>query len=107
AMRAGQTVILPSHILSEVEALCDRVAILRAAELLEIGTLAELRHLAALSVEATFEGAPPDLTGVSGVSAVEIEGSRLRCQVTGSMEPLLRAVSAAGVRELLSARPSL
>ena len=52
---AGQTCSLSSHILSEVEALCDRVAILRAGELLEIGTLAEMRHLSALSVEATFD----------------------------------------------------
>jgi ABC-2 type transport system ATP-binding protein len=107
AKRAGQTVFLSSHILSEVEALCDRVAILRRGELLEIGTLAELRHLAALSVEATFEGAPPDVHAVPGVSAVEIEGQRLRCQVTGSIEPLLRVLATAGVRELLSARPSL
>jgi ABC-2 type transport system ATP-binding protein len=105
--RVGQTVFLSSHILSEVEALCDRVAILRRGELLEIGSLAELRHLAALSVEATFVAAPPDVSDVPGVSAVEIEGQRLRCQVTGSIEPLLRVLSTAGVRELLSARPSL
>ena len=47
---AGQTVFLSSHMLSEVEALCDRVAILRAGRLVEIGTLAELRHLSALTV---------------------------------------------------------
>jgi ABC-2 type transport system ATP-binding protein len=105
--RAGQTVFLSSHILSEVEALCDRVAILRRGQLLELGTLAELRHLTALSVEATFDGVPPDVSAVPGVSAVVIEGQRLRCQVAGSIEPFLRVVSTAGVRELLSARPSL
>src|ERR671937_224566 len=52
----GQTVFLSSHILSEVEALCDRVAILRAGELLEIGTLAEMRHLSAVRVRASFDG---------------------------------------------------
>src|SRR6266567_7464051 len=72
AKQRGQTILLSSHILSEVEALCDRVAILRAGELLAIGTLAEMRHLSALSVEATFDGPPPDLRGVAGVSAVEI-----------------------------------
>src|SRR5207244_3497386 len=63
----GQTVYLSSHILSEVEALCDRVGILRAGKLAEIGTLAEMHHLSALSVEAVFDGEPPDLAAVPGV----------------------------------------
>jgi ABC-2 type transport system ATP-binding protein len=50
----GQTVFLSSHIMSEVEALCDRVAILRAGQLVEMGTLAQMRHLSALTVEATL-----------------------------------------------------
>ena len=62
AKARGQTVFLSSHILSEVEALCDRVAILRAGRLVELGSLGELRHLAALSVDATFAGVVPDLT---------------------------------------------
>jgi len=107
AKREGQTVFLSSHILSEVEALCHRVAILRLGELLEIGTLAELRHLSALTVEATFAGAPVDLSGVPGVSAVQVHGDRVRCEVTGSIEPLLRVLASAGVRELLSTKPSL
>ncbi|MBX6771368.1 MAG: ABC transporter ATP-binding protein [Chloroflexi bacterium] len=107
AQRNGQTVFLSSHLLSEVEALCDRVAILRDGALLELGTLAELGHLSALSIEATFDGPPPDLRNVPGVSGIEVAGTRLRCQVVGSMEPLLRALSAAGVRELVSRRPSL
>nr|WP_255407282.1 MULTISPECIES: hypothetical protein [Nocardia] len=56
-----QTVFLSSHILSEVESLADRVAILRSGRLVEIGTLADMRHLAALSIEATFTGTPPNL----------------------------------------------
>jgi len=63
AKAAGQTVFLSSHVLGEVEALCDRVAILRGGHLVEVGTLAEMRHLSALSVEATFTQAPPDLSG--------------------------------------------
>ncbi|MDE3074930.1 MAG: ABC transporter ATP-binding protein, partial [Chloroflexota bacterium] len=107
AKQRGQTVFLSSHILSEVEALCDRVAILRSGRLLEIGTVAQMRHLSAFSVEATFAGAPPDVSGVAGVSASQIDGQRLHCEVTGSVEPLLTVLAQAGVRELLSTKPSL
>ena len=107
AIQRGQTVFLSSHQLSEVEALCDRVAILRAGRLVEMGTLADLRHLSALTVEATFDGTVPDLSRVPGVSAVEVIGQMARCQVRGSVEPLLRVLAAAGVHELLSREPSL
>jgi ABC-2 type transport system ATP-binding protein len=107
ARERGQSVFLSSHILSEVEALCDRVAILRAGRLVEIGTLAELRHLSALLVEAQFEHTAPDLSTVPGVSNVEREGNRLRCEVTGSVEPLLGALTHFGARRLLTREPSL
>jgi ABC-2 type transport system ATP-binding protein len=103
----GQTVFLSSHVLSEVEALCDRVAILRAGELVDVGTLAEMRHLSAVSVEAVFDGVVPDLDRVPGVSAVVVDGQRLHCQVRGSVGPLLEALAGAGVHELLSREPSL
>jgi len=103
----GQTLFLSSHILSEVEAVCDRVAILRAGRLVEIGTLAEMRHLSARQVEVTFNGTVPDLSGVPGVASVERDGSSVRCQVRGSVEPLLRVLAAADVRDLTSREPSL
>jgi ABC-2 type transport system ATP-binding protein len=103
----GQSVFLSSHILSEVEALCDRVAILRAGELVEVGSLSEMRHLSALTVEATFDRPPPDLSRVPGVTAVRVDGDRVRLQVQGSVEPLLKVLAAAGVHELLSREPSL
>ncbi len=103
----GQTVFLSSHIMSEVEALCDRVGILRDGKLVEMGTLAQMRHLSALTVEARFEGAVPDVAAVPGVSAVETSGQTVRCQVRGSIEPLVQALAAAGVIELLSREPSL
>ena len=103
----GQTVFLSSHILSEVEALCDRVGILRAGKLVEMGTLAQMRHLAALTVEATFDGAVPDLSGVPGVSSVEVTGRVVRCHVRGPVAPLLKVLADAGVTELLSREPSL
>jgi ABC-2 type transport system ATP-binding protein len=72
-----------------------------------MGTMAELRHLSALSVEAAFDGPPPDLSAVEGVSAVEVVGRVVRCQVRGSVEPLLNALAGSGIRELLSHEPSL
>jgi ABC-2 type transport system ATP-binding protein len=103
----GQTIFLSSHILSEVEALCHRIAILRAGELVEVGTLEEMRHLSALSIEVEFDGPAPDLTRVAGVSALRVDGGSLRCQLTGSVEPLLAALAGSGVRHLLSREPSL
>jgi len=107
ARERGQTVFLSSHIMSEVEALCDRVGILRQGKLVEIGTLAQLRHLSALTVEATFDGSVPDLSAVPGVTALTTNGRSVRCQVRGSVEPLLRVLAAAGVSQLLSREPSL
>ena len=107
AKAAGQTVFLSSHILGEVEALCDRVAILRSGRLVEVGTLAEMRHLSALSVEATFTASPPDLSQVPGVSDIEVDGNRMSLRVRGSVEPLLEQLSAARVTKLLSREPSL
>ncbi|MFI5036735.1 MAG: ATP-binding cassette domain-containing protein [Acidimicrobiales bacterium] len=103
----GQSIFLSSHILSEVEALCDRIGILRTGVLVEMGTLAEMRHLASLTVEATFDGAVPELDRVPGVTMISVQGSTLRCQVQGSVEPLLKVLADAGVRQLLSREPSL
>ncbi|HEY7939523.1 MAG TPA: ABC transporter ATP-binding protein [Acidimicrobiales bacterium] len=107
ARERGQTLFLSSHILSEVEALCDRVAILRQGRLVEIGTLSEMRHLTALSVEATFDGSVPDLSRVAGVSVVTVDGPVVRLHVQGPIEPLLKVLAASGVHELLSHEPSL
>ncbi len=107
AKAQGQTVFLSSHILSEVEALCDRVGILRSGQLVEMGTLAELRHLSALSVEAAFNGLPPDLSRIPGVTAIEVAGDRVRCQVHGSVQPLLMVLATADTRQLLAREPSL
>jgi ABC-2 type transport system ATP-binding protein len=107
ARERGQTIFLSSHILSEVEAVCDRIAILRAGRLVEVGTLAAMRHLSALQIEAEMEGAVPDLSAIPGVSALEVDGSRLRCQVAGPVEPVLRVLADAGVRHLVSREPSL
>jgi ABC-2 type transport system ATP-binding protein len=107
AKQRGQSVLLSSHILSEVEALCDRIGILREGVLVEMGTLAEMRHLSALTVEATFDGPVPNVSGVPGVLMVDVQGSTLRCQVRGAVGPLLKVLAETGVHELLSREPSL
>ena len=107
AKERGQTVFLSSHVLSEVEALCDTVAILRAGVLIEQGNLADLRHLSALSIEVTFDAAVPDLSAVPGVSGVEVTGQVVRLQVRGGIEPLLQVLASAGTHQLLSREPSL
>jgi ABC-2 type transport system ATP-binding protein len=107
AKAAGQTIFLSSHILEEVEALCDRVGILRAGKLVELGTLAKMRHLSAMTVEATFKGHAPDVSDVAGVKEAKVTGHVLRCQVHGSIEPLLRRLAATDVIKLTSHEPSL
>ncbi len=103
----GQTLFLSSHVLEEVEALCDRVAILRAGKLVELGTLAEMRHLSALRVEATFAEKPPDIKNIKGVDNVQITGHQLVCHVSGSIDPLLKVLAANHPKTLLSREPSL
>src|ERR1017187_10866973 len=93
AKERGQTVFLSSHILGEVEALCDRVGILREGRLVDEGTLAQLRHLNAQTVEITFDGTPPDLGAVPGVRVVHAAGNAVRLEVTGSPQPLLAALA--------------
>jgi len=107
AKSAGQTVFLSSHVLEEVEALCDRVAILRAGQLVELGTLAEMRHLSALTVEATFDAKPPKVDHLKGVSAVKVVGHQLNCQITGPIDELLSVLAAHHPKSLLSREPSL
>jgi ABC-2 type transport system ATP-binding protein len=103
----GQTVFLSSHVLSEAEALCDRIAIVRAGRLAEIGTLAEMRHLSAVTVEASFPGTPPAVDRLPGVSAVQVAGHHLTCQVRGPIDGLLTVIAADRPETLLSREPSL
>src|SRR5581483_10100223 len=90
-----------------VEALCDRLGILRAGKLVELGTLAQMRHLSALTVEATFAGNPPKVEHIKGVSNVKVIGHQLICQVQGSIDPLLSIIADHHPKTLLSREPSL
>jgi ABC-2 type transport system ATP-binding protein len=104
----GQTVFLSSHQLTEVEALCDRVAILRAGSLVEIDTIADLRQLRRTIVEISYLDSEPTLEGIAGVSNVErINESRLRFNLSGSPATALRALAAAEVTALTMREPTL
>ncbi len=107
ANERGQTVFLSSHILSEVEALCDRVGILRAGRLVDEGTLADLRHLSVQTVEVTFDGRVPELPPLPGVEVAEAGPSALRFHVSGSIGPLIAELADHPVVALESRQPSL
>ena len=107
AKARGQTVFLSSHILSEVEQLCDRVGILRRGRLVDEGTLADLRHLATQTVEVTFDGPPPELPLPAGVRAERTGTTGVRYELTGTIRPLLDVLAGQPVRALLSREPSL
>ncbi|MFD4151898.1 ATP-binding cassette domain-containing protein [Streptomyces hydrogenans] len=104
----GRTVLLSSHILSEVETLCDRVSIVRKGRTVETGSLAQLRHLTRTSVTAELVGPPGDLDRLAGVHDLRVEGRRVRLQVdTDKLDPVLAALLTAGVRSLTSTPPTL
>jgi ABC-2 type transport system ATP-binding protein len=104
----GTTVLLSSHILSEVERLADRVTIIREGRAVESGSLNEMRHLHRSKVRAEVVGAVPDLTGVPGVHDLSVEGSVVSCTAEPDALPaVLTALTAAGVRALTSTPPSL
>jgi ABC-2 type transport system ATP-binding protein len=107
AKERGQTVFLSSHILSEVEALCDRVGILRNGHLVEEGTLAQLRHLSAQTVDVTFDGPAPRIPDLPGVHASSVGPSALRFEVFGAVGPLIAALGQFPIATLTSREPSL
>jgi ABC-2 type transport system ATP-binding protein len=107
----GATVFLSSHILSEVEHVCDRVGIVRDGRLVRVAQLEELRHIRVHRVEVEFApgtGVPERaIRDADGVEAVEVDGNRVTCTVRGGVEGLLRALRDADVTDLVSTEPSL
>jgi ABC-2 type transport system ATP-binding protein len=104
----GRTVLLSSHILSEVEALCDRVSIIRSGSVVESGTLAELRHLTRTSIAAELAAVPAGLADIPGVHDLVAEGDRVRFDVDSDrLDGVLRVLVTGGVRSLTSQPPTL
>ncbi|HEX7069150.1 MAG TPA: ABC transporter ATP-binding protein, partial [Rhodothermales bacterium] len=106
--RGDRTVLLSSHILSEVEALCDRLTIIRDGRAVETGTLSDLRHLTRTSIQAEVIGVPDGLADLPGVHNLHVEDSRVRFEVdSDALDPALRRLTASGVRSLISQPPTL
>lgn len=104
----GTTVLLSSHILAEIETLCERVTIIRAGQAVESGSLDTMRHLSRTTIKAEMIGDPGDLTTIRGVEDVSIEGSTVRAHVDSeSLGELIRILGDAGVRSLISQPPTL
>ena len=104
----GRAVLLSSHILSEAEALSDRVSIIRDGRIAETGRLDELRHLTRTSVTADVATVPEGLQFLPGVHDVVVSDHRVSAQVEPSgLEPLMRALTAAGLHTLTSQPPTL
>jgi ABC-2 type transport system ATP-binding protein len=105
---AGRTVLLSSHILAEVEALCDRVTIIRAGRAVETGTLAELRHLTRTSIRAELAGPVDGLASMPGVHDLMVHHESVSFDVDSSaLNEVLRHLAAGGVRSLVSQPPTL
>jgi ABC-2 type transport system ATP-binding protein len=106
---AGRTVLLSSHILAEVEALCERVSIVRGGRVVDSGTLTELRHLTRTSIEAELAGPPDGLADLPGVHDLKAgPGTRVRCEVdTDHLDAILSMLTSIGVRALVSRPPTL
>ncbi|WP_454042294.1 ABC transporter ATP-binding protein [Cellulosimicrobium sp. Marseille-Q8652] len=112
AKASGTSVLLSSHILSEVEKVCDTVTIIRGGRAVESGTLAELRHLTRSTVTAVVDGDPAPLAAMDGVhdlaSTRTDAGTRVGFDVDDArVGPVLAALSALGVHSLTAAPPSL
>ncbi len=106
--KAGATVLLSSHILSEVEALCDRLSIIRAGKIVESGTLQDLRHVTRTSIVAETVRPATGLAELPGVHDIRIDGLRARFDVDGEhLDAIVRRLSELGIRSLTSHPPTL
>ncbi|MFI6864222.1 ATP-binding cassette domain-containing protein [Streptomyces sp. NPDC050421] len=104
----GRTVLLSSHILSEVESLCDRVSIIRQGRTVETGSLAGMRHLTRTNITAELVDSPNGLAQLPGVHDLDIRGRQVSLQVdTDKLDAVIKSLSASGVRSLISTPPTL
>ncbi|HSL26576.1 MAG TPA: ABC transporter ATP-binding protein [Acidimicrobiia bacterium] len=104
----GRTVLLASHILAEVEALCDRISIVREGRTVESGTLAQLRHLTRTTIAADLEATPAGLVGLPGVHDLKVTDHRVEMEVDSDrLGEVLSHLADLGIRGLVSHPPTL
>jgi ABC-2 type transport system ATP-binding protein len=97
---AGRTIFFSSHVLSEVERVCDRVAIVRQGRLVALQDVASLLAHRKRNVEMRLNGPAPALEGVAGVSGLDARDGFVRCQLEGDVGPFLRAIAGAAISDL-------
>ncbi|MGH9245981.1 MAG: ATP-binding cassette domain-containing protein [Acidimicrobiales bacterium] len=106
--RDGRTVLLSSHLLAEVEALCDRLTIIRAGRTVETGSLADMRHVTHTSITAELARPPEGLYQLPGVQAVEVDGTWVHLAVAADgLDAVLQFLPTFGVRSLVCQPPTL
>jgi ABC-2 type transport system ATP-binding protein len=96
----GRTIFFSSHILSEVERVCDRVAIIRRGRLVALEEIGGLLARRKRNVEMRLVGPPPALDGVAGVSGVAMADGLLSCHLEGDVGPFLAAIAGAPITDL-------
>jgi ABC-2 type transport system ATP-binding protein len=105
---AGRTVLLASHILAEVEALCDRISIVRKGRTVESGTLSDLRHLTRTTISAELSADPARMAEMAGVHDMRLSDHRVDFEVDSDrLAEVVSTLATLGVRSLVSHPPTL
>jgi len=96
----GRSIFFSSHVLSEVERICDRVAIIRSGHLMALQNVDDLLARRKKKVELRWRGVAPDLSGVPGLADVEVKGDRMRATLEGDVSGFVRAIASPSLEDL-------
>jgi ABC-2 type transport system ATP-binding protein len=96
----GRSTFFSSHVLSEVERICDRVAIIRSGQLMALQNVDDLLARRKKKVELRWRGVAPDLTGIPGLADVEVKGDRMRATLQGDVSGFVRAIASPSLEDL-------